>query len=261
MSRPLKEKKFRAKMWINERICKAVLLSIFFCQISHAQPAEAWEKIFNGKNIDGWSVVDPPVNVKVLDSSMVLHMTAHTARHSFIRTNRKYKDFIFEVDFRRDRTIDSGILFRSEATPDSAFSRLFGYMVKIDPSLTRMWTGGVFLDFGNGLNWLHPLQDDARARNSEKSGGGWNRVRIEAVGNEIKVWVNGIPTSHLIDDKYQSGFIALKIHYLGGETEKEKLEIAYKNMRVISKNVKRYAREIDLPAKSTIGKNAITYFR
>ena len=237
-----------------------LMFTILLSPFVYGQPTSAWEKIFNGKNLEGWSVIEKPANVKVKDSSIVLHMTAHTSRHSFVRTNKKYKDFILEVDFKRDRTIDSGILFRAESAPDTAFNALFGYMVKVDPSPTRLWTGGVLLDFGNGLNWLHPLQDNDRSRHAEKEGS-WNRLRVEAIGNIIKVWINDIPTVHLVDDKYKEGYVALKIHYLGGEKEKENLEIAYKNIRIISKNPQKYSRVIDLPAKNTIGKVDITYFR
>jgi len=226
-----------------------------------AQPAAAWEAIFNGQNFDGWAVIERPANATVKDSSMVLHMTAYTSRHAFVRTDKKFKDFIFEVDFKRDRAIDSGILFRSESTPDTAFSQLFGYMVKVDPQPARLWTGAIFLDFGNGINWLYTLAGDDRARNAEKESGEWNRLRIEAIGMRIRVWLNGIPTCHLIDDKYREGFIAFKIHYLKDEIEKEKLAIAYKNMRIFTRNPEKYERSIDLPPIDSRKKVDIKYFR
>ncbi len=239
-----------------------LLSGIIFAPINlFAQPPEAWEYLHNGKDLSGWSVLDKPAKVMVRDSAIVLRMTPYTSRHAFVRTNKLYKNFIFEVDFRRDRTLDSGILFRSESAPDTAFSALFGYMIKVDPSLTRLWTGGVFLDYGNGINWLHSLEGDDRAREAEKDGGEWNRLRIEAIGEEIKIWLNGIPTVHMIDDKYQKGYIAFKIHYLRKEVEKEELEIAYKNARIITRNPKRYSRPIDLPAKDTRSDVEITYFR
>jgi hypothetical protein len=243
------------------------LLKVFsFVLVSHlsseAQPAEAWEKIFNGGNLEGWHVIDKPARVIVKDSSMVLQMTAHTQRHAFVRSDKKYKDFIFEADFKRDRTLDSGILFRGVSAPDTAFSALFGYMVKIDPSLTRLWTGGVFVDFGNGFGWLHSLEGDDRARYAEKREGEWNHIRIEALGDHIKVWINGIPTVNMTDDKYREpGYIAFKIHFLTDELEKEKLSIAFKNMRIVTKNVKRYTRSADIPLRDTRGELNVTYFR
>ncbi|MEZ4771939.1 MAG: DUF1080 domain-containing protein [Bacteroidia bacterium] len=227
--------------------------------LSLAKPQ--WEALFDGCDLKGWAVVERPAKVSVTDSSMVLNMTVYTSRHSFVRTNEKYKDFIFEVDFKRDSSIDSGILFRSENTPDTAFSALFGYMVKIDPSPTRRWTGGVFLDYGNGLNWLYPLEGDERAQQAEKAGGTWNHLRIEAIGEDIKVWLNDIPTAHLTDDKYCEGYIAFKIHYLMHDKEQEKLEIAYRNARIITQNPELYTMPMDLPAKNTKEKLDITYFR
>lgn len=226
-----------------------------------SQPSAAWESLMNGKDLTGWSVLGKPATVSIQDSSMLLHMTAHTSRHAFVRTDKAYKDFIFEVEFRRDRSLDSGILFRSIDAPDTAFSDIFGYMVKIDPSPTRLWTGGIFLDFGNGINWLHTLEGDDRARMAERVDQEWNRLRIEAIGERIKIWLNDIPTVHLIDDKYRKGYIAFKIHYLMKDAEKEQLEIAFRNARIITRNPKRYVRPIDLPVQDTRNKVEIRFFR
>jgi hypothetical protein len=243
---------------------KAICLLFFTAFLANTifgQPADVWEPLFDGNSLDAWSIVDPPAKVVVEDSSMVLSMTAHTSRHAFLRTNQAYQDFIFEVEFRRDLTIDSGILFRAENTPDTAFSRLFGYMIKVDPSLTRLWTGGVFLDFGNGITWLHSLEGDERARNAEYAGGEWNRLRVEAVGHVIKIWLNDIPTVHMLDDKYQRGYIAFKIHYLMQDKTQEKLKIAYRKARIITTELEKYAREIDLPLKDTRASREIKIFR
>ena len=40
----------------------------------------------------------------------------------------------------------------------------------------------------------------------------WNKFRIEAIGNIIKTWVNGIQCSYLLDNSSNTGFIALQIH-------------------------------------------------
>lgn len=238
----------------------AIFLTFFSLDLN-AQPAESWQSLFNGVDLAGWSVVDEPAKVTVNDGTMTLQMTPYTSRHSFVRTTEKYRDFIFEVEFMRDAYLDSGILFRSESTPDSAFSALFGYMMKIDPSPTRLWTGGIFLDFGNGINWLHTLEGDDRARHALKENNEWNHIRIEARGEVIKIWLNGIPTVHLRDDKYRKGFIAFKIHYLMQESELEKNNIAFRNIKIITKNIRKFLTPIDLPLKDTRDKKEITYFR
>lgn len=215
-----------------------------------AQPAKAWKTIFDGKSFKGWTIVDSPANVIIRDSSFVIHMTKNTKRHVFIRTDKKYKDFILELDCRRDTLFDSGIMFRTIKAPDTARVGLFGYMVKIDPSLTRRWTGGIFFDYGNYIEWMYPLADDTRAQQAERVGE-WNHFRIEAIGDHIKVWINGIPTTNMTNPRYKEGYIALKIHYLNGTPWNEKMSAAFKNIRIISSNPAKYTKEIDIPVKET----------
>ena len=240
---------------------KSIYFLLFNLLIFNSTCAQKWEYLFDGHSLDGWSVLDKPADIKIRDSSMVLHMTPYTSRHSFIQTNKAFKNFIFEVDFKRDLTIDSGILFRSVDAPDTSFSALYGYMVKIDPSLTRKWTGGVFLDFGNSLQWLHSLEGNEAGKQAEKPEREWNKIRIEAIGESLKVWVNGVSTVNLIDDKYRKGYLAFKIHYLMAEKEKANLEIAYRNPRILTKNIKKYTWVNNLPPKDTRGALNLTYFR
>ena len=223
-----------------------------------AQPAKAWKSLFDGKSFKGWTIVDFPANVIIAESSFVIHMTKNNRRHAFIRSNKKYKNFILELDCRRDTLFDSGIMFRTLNAPDTARVGLFGYMVKIDPSLTRRWTGGVFFDYGNYIEWMYPLADDARAQQAERVGE-WNHYRIEAIGDHIKVWINGIPTTNMINPRYTDGWIAFKIHYLNGTPWNENMSAAFKNIRIISSKPEKYAREMDIPAKE-VKSGKITYY-
>lgn len=229
---------------------------------SYSQANEAWETIFNGKDLAGWTIVDPPVDVAVEDSSIVIHMTPYTSRHSFIRTNKEYKDFILELDFKRDKLIDSGVMFRCETAPDSSYSALFGYMIKIDPRPQRLWTGGLFVDFGNGYNWLQTLEGNEAGRRAEKQEGKWNRLRVEAIGENVKVWLNGVPTTHIRDDRYKLGYVGFKIHYLlKADEEKTSLKIAYKNIRILTEGLRKHTRSSALPILDTRDDLGNTYFR
>ncbi|MEJ7767845.1 MAG: DUF1080 domain-containing protein [Chitinophagaceae bacterium] len=233
------------------RVSIAACISILIGShtIVFAQPEKAWKSIFDGKSLKGWTIVDSPANVIIADSSFVIHMTANTNRHVFIRSNERYKDFILELDCKRDTAFDSGILFRGIKSADTAKVGLYGYMVKIDPSTTRLWTGGVFLDFGGTwIEWLHPLADNPRAQKAERVGQ-WNRFRIEAIGNHIKVSINGIPTTNMTNSRYVEGYIALKIHYLKNPAWNEQMSASFKNIRIINSKAAAYAREMDIPVK------------
>ena len=78
----------------------------------------------------------------------------------------------------------------------------------------------------------------------------WNTFRIEAIGNTIKVWVNNIPTVHLINNKYEKGYIAFKIHSMGNTPEKEKILVHFKNIKILTKNLEKYKKSTDLVAKT-----------
>lgn len=79
----------------------------------------------------------------------------------------------------------------------------------------------------------------------------WARFRIEAIGRALKVWVNGVPTAHLLHDKYARGPIALKIHSFpaNGDAAQEQDLIRYRNVRILTGDLARHAQPIDLPAR------------
>lgn len=216
---------------------------------SLAQPDQAWKPIFDGKTFNGWSVIGGEGKVAIEEDALVLHMTANTTEHTFVRTDKQYQDFILEVDCRRDSDFYYGILFRAQPAPDTAHVRLYGYQVKVDYIPTRKWTGGIFDDFGNTWNWMYPLTDDKRAQGAIKNAGEWDHYRIEAIGDHIKVWLNGIPTSNIINSKYGKGHIAFKIHFLGDDPEKEKTAAWIKNVRIVTANPGKYSQSMDIEPK------------
>jgi hypothetical protein len=174
-----------------------------------------------------------------------------TREHTFFCTEEKFDDFILELESYQTGDFNTGILFRCVDTPADASVRLHGYQVKIDPSPTRRWTGGIFDDYGRNWLWLYTLEADARARTAYRFGE-WARFRIEAIGPTLKVWVNGIPTAHLRHDKYTRGYLALKIHSFPakGDPAQEKNLIRFRNIRIITEDPARFAQPIDLPARA-----------
>ncbi len=210
---------------------------------------EKWKTLFNGKNLNGWTITTrgKPAAAWVENGEIVCHQVVNTAQHTFVRTKKKYADFILEGDCKLDGDLHTGFLFRLIEASDTAKVSLLGYQVKIDPT-PRKWTGGVFDDFGNSWRWLHTLEENAKAREAFKMKE-WNTFRIEAIGNNIKVWVNDIPTVHLINNKYDKGYIALKIHSMGNTPEKEKILVHFKNIKIMTKNVEKYKKQTDLVAK------------
>ena len=72
---------------------------------------------------------------------------------------------------------------------------------------------------------------------------------MEAIGSSIKVWVNGIPVTNLINSDLKEGFIAIKIHWMPDLPEKEVKFGRYKNIKIITENTEKYAQQMDIPAR------------
>lgn len=221
-----------------------------------AQESAPWISLFNGKDLSGWSLKGSAGKAYVQDGEIVCHVTANTPEHTFVCTNEAFTDFIFEIDVKIDGDFNTGISFRAvDALPGSAV-KLWSYMVKIDPT-PRHWTGGIFEDFGPVWQWLNTLENNAAGRDAFKMGA-WNRFRIEALGAHFKVWVNGVPTANLIDERYSRGYIALKIHWTGNFPEREKILGHFRNARIITDHPERFAQESSLPVTVTADESGIT---
>lgn len=212
-----------------------------------------WRELFNGRDLSGWKIVggQPRASTTVANGELVGHMLRGTPEHTFFCTEEKFDDFILEVDTFQTGGFNSGILFRCIDTPAEASVRLHGYQVKIDPSPARRWTGGIFDDYGRNWLWLYTLEHDARARTAYAFNA-WARIRIEAIGRTLKVWVNGIPTAHLVDAKYPRGHIAFKIHSFGagGDAAQEQNLIRFRNVRILTADPARFAHPMDLPPRA-----------
>jgi len=208
-----------------------------------------WISLFNGRSLDGWKIVGSNGKVNIRDSAITCNMVINTPEHTFVCSNEKYSDFILEMDVKTESIYNTGILIRcidASKNVDTTNVRLYGYQIKIDPT-TRQWTGGVFDDYGKTWHWFYSLANDPRARGAY-SVGTWNNFRIEAVGSSVKVWVNGIPTTNMINRKYSNGYIALKIHSLGNNPENEKFSGQFKNIRIITKNPEKHLKPMDIKA-------------
>ena len=83
----------------------------------------------------------------------------------------------------------------------------------------------------------------------------WNHYRIEALGDTLKTWINGIPAAHLIDDQTSMGFIGLQVHSIH-TAQTAGMEVAWRNIRILTQNLQKYAQNSPLPALTK--KNSLT---
>ncbi|MBU2493130.1 MAG: DUF1080 domain-containing protein [Bacteroidetes bacterium] len=198
-----------------------------------------WENLFNGSDLSGWEIYGGDAEFKV-ENGVIVGISKLNTPSTFLTTKFSYSDFIFECEFMVDEEINSGIQFRSLSKPDYNNGRIFGYQAEIDPS-KRNWSGGVYDEGRNG--WLYHLEYNPGAKIAFKHNE-WNKIRIEAVGNHIRIWLNDIQTADLIDDKTASGFIALQIHSISENFKLEGKTVKFKNLFVTTEKLKDKLKEV-----------------
>jgi hypothetical protein len=209
-----------------------------------------WEKIFDGNSLAGWSTKGGEATYYVKDG-IIIGTTVAGTPNTFLTTDKMYGDFILELDYKVDPSMNSGIQIRSNSYPHYQAGRVHGYQVEIDPS-ERAWSCGIY-DEGR-RKWLVTLEDNLEAQKAFKQNE-WNTYRIEAIGDTIKTWINGVPAAHLIDEMTASGFIGLQVHSIK-DAKKEGTEIKWKNVRIITDNLADHT--MKSPLSPIITKNKLT---
>lgn len=217
---------------MNAKKLLLVLLSGFLISALQSRAGE-WKELFNGKDFSGWKQLNGQARYSIEDGEIVGTTVANTP-NSFMVTEKNYGDFILELDLLVDNHMNSGIQFRSESTKEYRDGRVHGYQCEVDPS-ARAWSGGIYDEARRG--WLYPLDMNPLGRTAFRKGE-WNHYRIEAIGNSIRTWINGIPCADLVDDMTPSGFIALQVHAVHDASEIGH-QIRWKNIRIQTEDLVR----------------------
>ena len=229
-----------------------ILFCLLFAGFSMAQkqkgasPAssDGWQQLFNSKDLKGWKQLNGKAKYEIVGDAIVGTSIADTP-NSFLCTEQNYGDFILELEVKVDSPLNSGIQFRSLSLPGFKDGRVHGYQCEIDPS-TRAWSGGIYDEARRG--WLYPLTRNPLGQTAFRNGE-WNKYRIEAIGNTIRTWINGIPCANLVDDLTPTGFIALQVHSVGKDADKIGKQVSWRNIRIKTSKLETsrmpYGEEID----------------
>jgi hypothetical protein len=236
------------KSKINFLLITVVLTTLFSCK-QEPKDDTPWVSLFDGESLNGWTQLGGTATYEVRDNAIV-GTTVHNTPNSFMTSEKMYGDFILELDYKVDPSMNSGIQIRSNSLPHYMDGRVHGYQIEIDPS-DRAWSAGIYDEARRG--WLNPMTDNPTAQKAFKQNE-WNHYRIEAIGDTIKTWINDVPAAYLIDDKTDEGFIALQVHSIS-EEQKEGTEIIWKNINILTENLSEYSRKSPLNPINT--KNAL----
>ncbi len=127
----------------------------------------------------------------------------------FVMTEKEYTDFVLELEFKPDSTINSGVFIRCK---NKELSFTDCYEINI-------WD-------------LHPNQDNRTgavvSRTTPRAHVAtlhkWNTYKINIKEDHIQAWVNGVLTIDLVNEELIKGFVALQAAESG--------EIRFRNVNI-----------------------------
>jgi len=205
---------------------------------ANTNQVNSWVSLFDEKTFNGWEKKGALATYEIKDGIIIGISDNKIKDNTFLCTQKLYKDFILELEVQADTMINSGIQFRTNSFPEYKNGRVHGYQMEIDPS-ERAWSGGLYDEARRG--WLNKLEDKPYAQKAFNRYG-WNKYRIEASGQLIKTYINGVLCTDFIDTlQPQSGFIALQVHGLWKKedslyTEKNgAIKVKWRNIRIQEK--------------------------
>ncbi len=196
--------------------------------------------LFNGEDLKGWHMdvpaLDDDAEVRapfiVRDGSLVSLGTPN----GHLITDQAFQNYRLTVEYRFPGTPGNcGVLVHA-STPRALY-KMFPQSIEVQMdhgNAGDFWCIAEDIHVDNMVERRGPQETwgstDGKARrilnltdDSEKPLGEWNRMVIECVGDEVKVWVNGVLVNHGFDCTAQQGQIALQAE--GSEVEFRKLEL------------------------------------
>lgn len=207
-----------------------IALLILFSFTSDAQT----RSLFNFKNFDGWHIDVPALdnnpngkNPFIIRNGMLVSL-ADPQGH--IITDSVYQNYRLEIDYRfAAKPGNCGVILHA-STPRVLYAM---FPKSIEAQLMHK-NAGDFWCIGEDIsvpdmekrrgpkeNWGSVDGKERRivnlTNNSEKPVGQWNTMRVECLGDQIKVWVNGDLVNHGFNCTVSKGQIALQAE--GSEVE------------------------------------------
>lgn len=184
---------------------RTTLLSLLLILSANLVNAQKFQSIFNGKSLKGWNIHG--TEKWYVEKGELICESGPDKKYGYLSTDKKYKNFILELEFLQEADGNSGVFFRSSIDG----LKIQGWQVEVAPK--GMHTGGIYESYGRGWLIKPGAEDEKVLREGE-----WNKLRIVVQNDEVTTFLNGVQMVHLNDAKIgaANGFIALQIHDGGG---------------------------------------------
>lgn len=205
----------------------ALSLGLF---VTHAESAEEFVSMFDGKSLDGWTQRNGTATYRV-ENNTIIGRTTDGSPNSFLCSDKLYDNFELLFEVKVDDRLNSGVQIRSTTKDGKPQGRVNGPQVEIEAGGRDGAEAGYLYGEAAG-GWMTPAAD--RKPHKHFKDGDWNNYRVLAVGANIKVWINDELISDLTDEakskSHPQGFIGLQVHGIGqGEGP---YEVAWRNLKI-----------------------------
>ena len=188
-----------------KRNLAALLILGIFCFLSCG---ERQTKLFNGKNLDGWTIHLAP------DSGDVLESLVFCAKEGLINisgqpfgymiTDKSFKDYKLHLEWRwYGEPSNSGIFLHAEPI-DAVWPRCAEVNLMAGRAGDMIASGGSAFEELTEGRWLRSTKESA-----ENPAGEWNTAEIVCKGNFIQAYINGVLMNEAHFDRSE-GPIALQ---------------------------------------------------
>lgn len=221
------------------RMSRLFTLALLLCPAAALAQAP-FVPLFDGKTLKGWQQCNGQAKYEVA-GGVIVGTTAEGSPNSFLCTSREYGDFVLEFETMTDPALNSGVQIRSHrygaeqvtnvfdgkqtVAHKQPAGRVYGYQVEVANEKSGA-SGGIYDEARRG--WLHNIASDPVASKAFKDNQ-WNKYRIEARGDHMRVWINGVPCADVTDPIDQTGFIALQVHQYKGD---KPAQVRWRNIRI-----------------------------
>lgn len=215
-------------------LCFSMLVTTCFCT------AQSTVDLFNGKDLKGWHVDVPEmdsipntINPFIVRDGLLVSLGTPQGH---LITNAEHRDFRLEVEYRfASEPGNCGVLVFA-STPRSLY-QMFPKSIEVQmmhENAGDFWCIVEDITVDNMLERRGPKEEwgvtEGKKRRilnltdgSENPVGEWNRMVVECLDSEIKVWVNGDFVNHGYNATANSGQIAVQAE--GSEVEFRKLAL------------------------------------
>ena len=178
---------------------KLLCCAVFLTSATALVAGPKLKPIFNGKDLSGWEVPDGNDEAgwyKAVEGVLKIQ-SGSKKKGSILWSKKKYRNFVVQFEFRMgEGRVDSGMHVR---TKDQI-------QIGISGSLNRDMTCSPYIP-GKG----YPVE----AKNIKKllKPKDWNTMRIQAVGKEYTVWLQGEKVmTYKSDSAIDEGPIGIQLH-------------------------------------------------